>query len=156
MKQSPSSEAILSQINQVHTPTFHFLKIHFNITFPSMHGSFKWSLSLRFPHQNPVCTSPLTHTCYMPCPPHFSRLYYSNNIPHHHVPIMLYTLSLVTSFREYFSLRTSQFIVMFFSVLYVHVLLFIICRCPRISMIGSLYHYSDYTVFLCHLSQILF
>jgi hypothetical protein len=24
----------------------------------------KWFLSLRFPHQNPVCTSPLTHTCH--------------------------------------------------------------------------------------------
>jgi hypothetical protein len=23
-------------------------------------------LSLRFPHQNPLCTSSLPHTCYMP------------------------------------------------------------------------------------------
>jgi hypothetical protein len=34
-----------------------------------MPGSSKWSLSLRFPHPNPVYASPLPHICYMPCPP---------------------------------------------------------------------------------------
>jgi hypothetical protein len=29
-------------------------------------------LSLTFPHQNPVYTSPLPHTRYMPCPSHYS------------------------------------------------------------------------------------
>ena len=33
-----------------------------------MPGSPKWSLSFRFPHQNPVYTSHLLHTCYMPSP----------------------------------------------------------------------------------------
>jgi hypothetical protein len=41
-----------------------FLNIHLNIL-PSMPGSPKWSLSLMFPHQNPVYASPLPHTCYM-------------------------------------------------------------------------------------------
>ena len=46
--------------------TTHRLKIHLNIIIASVPGSFKWSLSLRFPHHNPVHTSPLSHTCYIP------------------------------------------------------------------------------------------
>ena len=54
-------------------PQSHFLKIHLNSILLSMSGSFKWSLSLRFPHQNPEYTSLLPHACYMPCPSHSSR-----------------------------------------------------------------------------------
>jgi len=55
--------SLLNQINPVHAPTSQIPKIHLNITLPSTHGSYKWSLSLRFPHQNPVYASPLPHTC---------------------------------------------------------------------------------------------
>jgi hypothetical protein len=37
--------------------------IYFNIIIPSTPGSYKWSPSFRSPPQNPVCTSPLAHTC---------------------------------------------------------------------------------------------
>ena len=47
-------------------PSPHTLKIHLNIIFTFMLRSPKWSLSLRFPHQVSVCTSPLPHSCYMP------------------------------------------------------------------------------------------
>jgi hypothetical protein len=75
----PPPLPILSQLDPVHTPTSHFLKIHLNIILPSMPGSPKWSLSLRFPHQNPVYAYPLNHMCYMPRPSHSSRFYHPNN-----------------------------------------------------------------------------
>jgi len=67
----------LSQINQVHVshPTsWRF----FLVLSPSKPGSSKWSLSLRFPRRNPVRTSALHHTCYMPCPSHSSQFDHPN------------------------------------------------------------------------------
>ena len=68
------------QIDPVHNHTFHFLKIHFNITIPSLPESPKRYLSLRFPHQKPVYASPLSHTRYMSRPSHSSRFYHPKNI----------------------------------------------------------------------------
>ena len=62
----PPPVPILSQLDPVHTPTSHFLKIDLNITLPSAPGSPQRCLSLRFPHQNPVHASPLPHTSHMP------------------------------------------------------------------------------------------
>ena len=61
-------------------PYFHFLKFHFTIILPSTPVSPKWSLSLRFPHQNTVYTSPLTHTRYMLRPSHYTRFYRQNSM----------------------------------------------------------------------------
>ena len=40
-------------------PPFHFLKINFYNILPFTPGSFKWSLSLRLPHQTPISTTPV-------------------------------------------------------------------------------------------------
>jgi len=44
-------------------PISKFLKIHLNIILPSTSGSSKWSLSVRFPHQNHAYASLLILTC---------------------------------------------------------------------------------------------
>ena len=69
--QSIPPHPILNQLDTVHTPTSYFLKINLNIILPYVPGSPKRSLSLKFPHQNPVYASPLPHTRYMPRPSHF-------------------------------------------------------------------------------------
>jgi hypothetical protein len=60
-------------------PTSHFSKVHFNIILLSTPESYKRFPFVRFPHLNPVCTSPLSHTCYMLFPSH-SLFDHPNNI----------------------------------------------------------------------------
>ena len=50
----PPPVSILGQPNPVHIPTSHLLEIHPNIIHPSMPRSPQWSLSLWFPHQDPI------------------------------------------------------------------------------------------------------
>ena len=68
----PPPVPILSQLHPVPTTPFHFLKIHLNIVLPSTSWSPQWPLSIRFPHQNLVHTSPFLHMCHMPHPSHSS------------------------------------------------------------------------------------
>ena len=50
----PPPVSILGQPSPVHIATSHLLEIHPNIIHPSTHGSPQWSLSLRFPHLDPI------------------------------------------------------------------------------------------------------
>ena len=58
----PQPVPILGQPNPDHIPTSHLLEILSNIIQPSTPRSPQWSLSLRFPHQDPVHPPLLTHT----------------------------------------------------------------------------------------------
>ena len=72
--------SILGQPNPIHIPTSHLLEIHPNIIHPSTPRSPQWSLSLRFPHQDPIRPPLLTNTRHMPSPSHSSRFYHPHNI----------------------------------------------------------------------------
>ena len=50
----PSPLSILGQPNPVHITTSNLLEIYSNIIHPSTPRSPQWSLSLRFPHQDPI------------------------------------------------------------------------------------------------------
>ena len=69
----PPPVPVLNQLDPVHTLTSHFLKD------PSLYYSPIYTLVLQMvsfppaPHQNPVHTSAIPHTCYMPRPSHSSR-----------------------------------------------------------------------------------
>ena len=54
----PPTLCILGQPNPVHIPTSHLLEIHPNIIHPSTPRSPQRSLSLRFPHQEPIHPPP--------------------------------------------------------------------------------------------------
>ena len=68
----PPSLSILGQPNPVHIPTSHLLEIRPNIIHPSTPKSLQWSLTPRFPHQDPIHPPLLTHTRHMPSPFHSS------------------------------------------------------------------------------------
>ena len=76
---SQSPVSILTRAIQS-IPQSHFLMIYLNIILSSMPESSKWYLFLKFPHQSPVYTSPLTYTCYMHYPSHSSWFVHPNNI----------------------------------------------------------------------------
>ena len=61
----PPTVPILGQPNPVHIPTSHLLEIHPNIIHPTTPRSPQWSLSLQFPHQDPIppLSSPIRATC---------------------------------------------------------------------------------------------
>ena len=94
----PPPVPILTQLHQIPTTPSNFPKIHPNIILPSTSGSPQWSLSLRFPYQNPVHTSSLPHTRHMPRPSQSSRFY------HPHILIVtLISINLIFTIKLFVS-----------------------------------------------------
>ena len=60
----PPPVSIMDEPNPVNIPTSHLLEIHPSIIHPSTPRSPQWSLSLRFPHQDPIhpLSSPIRAT----------------------------------------------------------------------------------------------
>jgi hypothetical protein len=73
---------LLNHINPVSAPPppSHFLQINFYIILPSMPRCSKQTLLFRSPHQNPVYSWHVKHSCYMSCWSHSSWFYHPNNI----------------------------------------------------------------------------
>ena len=59
---------------------YSLLKINLNNILPSTSGFPRWSLSPKFSHQNNVYASLRPNTCYMPCPSHSSRFFFTRII----------------------------------------------------------------------------
>jgi hypothetical protein len=80
---SPPPVTILTHINLVHIESLSFYKIHFNIVFPSMPRSSKWSLPFRSSYQNYeklTCQiSPMRATCHANLHPLDLRIYCSRS-----------------------------------------------------------------------------
>ena len=85
----PPPFPVLGQPNPVHIPTSHLLENHPNITHPSTPRSPQWSLSLLFPHQDPIRPPLLTHARHMPSPSHSSRFYH----PHKFIESTIISIS---------------------------------------------------------------
>ena len=66
-----SPPPILSKINLINAPIL-LLETNFNIILSSTPDSSMWFPSVRYSHQNPLCTSHLLHTCYLLRPSHYS------------------------------------------------------------------------------------
>ena len=76
----PPPISILGQPKSIHISTSHLLEIRSNIIQPSTPRSSQWSLSLQFPHQDPINPPLLTHTRHMSSPSHSSLFYPPHNI----------------------------------------------------------------------------
>ena len=60
-----SRHLFLSQTRSIHSIPHHSISWTSISSLPFTSRSSKWSLSFRSSNHNPVCTSPLSHTCYM-------------------------------------------------------------------------------------------
>ena len=93
----PPPLSILGQPNPVYIPTSHLLEIHPNIIHPSTPRSPQWSLSFRFPHQDPM--HPLSSPIRATCPAHLVLLDFITRTKGLYIYIYIYKLNSVALVR---------------------------------------------------------
>lgn len=118
---------ILSHMNSVHTLPSYFCKVSFNIVFPSIPSSCRWSLSLGFPCRNLLCIFLHHCACCMWYSSHPSWFCHPNNMSWGVKKIAKHLIFLFLSASCYFSLLLSVFQISFLflkCVLFAHLTYF--------------------------------
>ena len=106
-----------SPIQSIYLYPISWRSIHPNIIHPSTPRSPQWSLSIRFPHQEPTHPPLRNHTRHMPSPSHSSRFYRPHNIGRKRTSVRKYDYVQTSLSEKAFLIRSTILAQIIFSFL---------------------------------------